>query len=461
MKRKTFALTLLFLGMIFLNACGQTKPAEEAVSEPEPTVETRQKLLLPDGRAVDADTKELEIASADNLEETLAVLKELPALKTIRFTDALSPESFAAFCEALPDTEVSAEISAAGTVFGSDSKELDFTGKTPAELQELLAVLPYMKQLEFVELGDALVSPEISHEDIGTLQEACPQADFSYGFELYGQNVNTCDSELNLRYIKVKDEGAAVFEAMKYMPGLEVLDMDSCGVKDENMAKIRGAYPSVKVVWRIWFGNSYSVRTDVERILASKPEIGGCLIDGSTDALQYCTEVRYLDLGHNPDLHTIEFVRYMPKLEVAILAMDNWSDCSPLANCTELEYLEIQTTQVSDISALSGLTKLKHLNICYLFDLTDISPLYGLSQLERLWIGCLTPIPDEQVEKMQEIAPNCVINTSTLDPTEEEWRYSRKGGLVPRYELLREQFGGYSLDAFAFFWKDPLYREVY
>ena len=159
-------------------------------------------------------------------------------------------------------------------------------------------------------------------------------------------------------------------------------------------------------------------------------------------------------------LETIEFVRYMPKLEVAILAMDYWSDCSPLAECPELEYLEIQTTKVSDISALSGLTKLKHLNICYLFDLTDISPLYGLTQLERLWIGCLTPIPDEQVEKMQELAPDCVINTRTLDPTDDEWRYSRKGGLVPRYELLREQFGGYVNSAFSFPWNDPLYKEA-
>lgn len=458
---KRAILSLLSFSLIFLCACGQTETVEEIVSTPEPSIEVKQELILPDGRSISPDTKELEIASAEDMAETIAVLSELDELKSLSFQDALSAEDFAAFCKALPDTEINAQITAAGISFGSDAEELDLKGKSPAELQELLYALPYMKALKFADLGDAQLSPQLSLSDLGPLQQACPQADFSFDFELYGHSFNSCSSEINLRYVKVKDEGAAVFEAMKYMPRLELLDMDSCGVKDENMAKIRDAYPDVKVVWRIWFANSYSVRTDVERILASKPEIAGCLIDGSYDSLKYCTEVRLLDMGHNPDLHSIDFVRYMPKLEVAILAMDYWSDCSPLANCTELEYLEIQTTHVNDISALSGLTKLKHLNICYLYELTDISPLYGLSQLERLWIGNITPIPDEQIEKMQELAPNCVINTRTLDPTGGGWRLDSDAKLVPRYALLREQFGGYHLDAFSFFWNDPLYREVY
>ena len=48
------------------------------------------------------------------------------------------------------------------------------------------------------------------------------------------------------------------------------------------------------------------------------------------------------------DRDDISFVAYMPKLEVAILAMDNWSDATPLASCTELEYLEMQTTLCTD-----------------------------------------------------------------------------------------------------------------
>ena len=88
-----------------------------------------------------------------------------------------------------------------------------------------------------------------------------------------------------------------------------------------------------------------------------------------------------------------------------MLAMGGFSDLSPLADCPKLEYLEIQTGAVSDLRPLSGLKNLRHLNICYNFALTDITPLYGLTELERLWIGCVDPVPREQIEEMQRRAP--------------------------------------------------------
>ena len=58
-----------------------------------------------------------------------------------------------------------------------------------------------------------------------------------------------------------------------------IRDRDYCGVSNEAMAQIRDENPNVEVVWRIWFGENYSVRTDVERILASKPTVGGMIYD--------------------------------------------------------------------------------------------------------------------------------------------------------------------------------------
>ncbi len=438
--------------------CGCGSEAAEPPASPVPAEPT---ITLPNGSALSMDTESLTLSASrsEDYPEIATVLSQLPELKSVCFEETLSADEFALFCRENPSVQFEASIDLAGVHFKSSDTRLELHGLDPATIESLAAILPGMRALESIDLGDEDTSPQLSLVDIGILQQCRSDVVFEYAFSLYGQTVRTTDTVLDLNHIEVEDEGAAVFEAMKYMPALELLDMDSCGVSNEAMAEIRDAYPGTKVVWRIWFADNYTVRTDVEMILASNPGVGGIMSIENTEPLKYCTQVRYLDLGHNPDLHTIEFVRYMPKLEVAILAMDNWSDCSPLAQCTELEYLEIQTTKVNDISALSGLTKLRHLNICYLFDLTDISPLYGLTQLERLWIGCLTPIPDEQVAKMQELAPDCVINTRTLDPTDDEWRYSRNGGLVPRYELLREQFGGYSNYAFAFPWNDPLYKQ--
>ena len=90
--------------------------------------------------------------------------------------------------------------------------------------------------------------------------------------------------------------------------------------------------------------------------------------------------------------------------------------------------------------------------------MADISPLYGLTELERLWLNWQNQIPAEQIEKMQECAPNCEINTegsnrwTIIDLNEISWVYT----LHPRYKLLREQFGYDTLD-YSFSWLDPKY----
>ncbi len=424
-----------------------------------PDVDVYYRLTLPDGQSADtrSETLTLDASRPELFPETARLLPLLPALQHVQFEGTLSAADLALFCEAAPQLTLDARLSLGSRSFSSSDRTLQLHSLTAEELALLPAILPGLSQLEELDLGDHSLNPEVDLETVCALQHIREDLRIHYRFELYGKAFSTADTVLDLNHTPVEDEGTAVREILPFLPRVELLDMDSCGVSNEAMAQIRDDFPAIKVVWRIWFAEKYSVRTDVERILASKPQVAGIMTEESVEALQYCTEVRYLDIGHNPDLHSIDFVRYMPKLEVAILAMDLWSDASALAFCPELEYLEIQTTYVSDISPLAGLSKLKHLNICYLHELTDLSPLYGLTQLERLWIGCLTPIPDEQVAKMQELAPNCVINTTTLDPTDQEWRYARTGGLVPRYEKLREQFGGYHNSAFAFFWNDPLY----
>ena len=178
-------------------------------------------------------------------------------------------------------------------------------------------------------------------------------------------------------------------------------------------------------------------------------------------ALQYCTKVKYLDLGHNNHLNTIEFCRYMPDLEVLIVACTLVEDFSPLASCPKLEYLEALNSALHDLTPLSGLENLRHLNIGYNFAVTDLTPLYSLSGLERLWIGCYDPIPPEQIAEFRRLNPNCTVNDTAEDPSGEGWRFGDYNGpdsaeYVPRYALLREQFGYEEWD-FSFQWNDPLY----
>ncbi len=446
--------------------------------EAHPSVDCRYTVEFPGGVIAQWDQEALELPGLDSAQaaEAAGLLAYLPELKSIDLGSgeagaSLTGADLVLLREAAPEADLSFSFSLAGQTVSLAAEELDLSAMSHEETAAAADYLSCMSKLRTVNLGGEGVN-SLSWEDIGTLQAACPNTDFSYSFSLFGRSLNTLDESLDFNHITMDDGGAAVRSILPYMQNCVYLDMDFCGVSNEDMAAIRDDFPNIKVVWRIWFGDHYSVRTDVIKILASKPSKGGIVYDEDTAVLKYCTDVKYLDLGHNEVITDLSFVNYMPNLEVLVIAMNPIGDLSPLANCPHLEYLELNSTTISDLSPLSGLTELRHLNICNCENVTDISPLYGLTEMERLWIGCITPVPAEQVAEMQAAAPNCEINTEVYDPTAGHWRiagytelsllhYAETGWLQevlhPRYELLREQFG-YDTEDYSFTWLDPLYE---
>ncbi len=318
---------------------------------------------------------------------------------------------------------------------------LDLSQATPEEVDRVISVLPALGALRTVELGSAAAeSPVISWEQIRQLHEGAPQAELHYSFTVRGYPFSLSDQVLNLNHLSFDDEGALVSQIAACMPNLRVLDMDCCGVSNESMAVIRDRFPNVNVVWRVWIGNDYSTRTDETRLVISNPDRGGNLnTPESIAGLFYCTKVKYLDLGHNYLMTDISFVRNMPDLEALIIAMTAIKDISPLADCKKLNYLEYQTSAACDLSPLAELPVLKDLNICYNFALRDIRPIYGLD-LDRLFIGYLSPVPPEQIEEYRQLHPNCIVNDFTEDPTARGWRILDEyypPVYAPRYEQLR------------------------
>ena len=331
-----------------------------------------------------------------------------------------------------------------GQAVSESLTSLDLSQAAPSEVDRLISVLPALPNLHSIDIGTVNAeTPAIPWDQILALKQGIPGLAVN-GTVTFGgwYTVSLSDTLLNLNHIPFTDEGDAAWKVAQLMPNLQTLDMDSCGVSNASMGKIRDSLPNVNVVWRVWFGTGYSVRTDVDRILASNPDRGGELTPDKTDGLYYCTKTKYLDLGHNTLLRDISFCRNMPELEVLIISMTGVSDLSPLASCPNLNYLEFATSGAGDLSPLSGLTKLKDVNLCYSFALCDIRPLYNLD-LDRLWIGCLDPVPREQIEEYARLHPNCTINTTTENPTEEEWRtlddyYPPQA--APRYAQLYEEF---------------------
>ena len=412
-----------------------------------PEVEVRYAVILPDGSRVESTAEEVDLSALSDadLPASLPLLRYLPELKTVDLGSGennLTPEQLQAFQAEYPDLYFLYRVQTALGTYDLDITELDLSEAESAG--DLLPWLPCMRRLQHVELGSGDgENSRIPWSEIFAMEQAAPQAEFDYAFTLYKKEFTLQSEQMDINHIDLEDQGALVKEITACMPRLSYLDMDFCGVDDEHMAAIRDALPNTTVVWRIWFGARYTARTDVERILASNPDRGGNLTKENTQSLKYCTKVKYLDLGHNLDLEDISFVSYMPDLEVAVLAMNQWTDARPLLNCPKLEYLEMQTGACSDLRPIGQLKNLKHLNICYCLALRDISPIYDLD-LERLWVGSISPIPAEQVEEYHRRHPQCEINTTTVDPTEEGWR--RIGWdiygpvLAPRYIQLRETF---------------------
>ena len=197
-----------------------------------------------------------------------------------------------------------------GSVYHGYEVKISLPKLEGKDVERTIELLGEMPNVHTVDLGARKAGRLLALSSIEKLQAACPDVNFIFRFSLWGKEVSTADKELDLKYIPMDDEGAAVIRALRVMPKCTYLDMDTCGVSSEAMGKIREQFPDVEVVWRIWFGKEFSVRTDCERIIATNH-----LNDANSKDLKYCTKVRLLDVGHNPNLTDISFLTDMTELE--------------------------------------------------------------------------------------------------------------------------------------------------
>ena len=378
-----------------------------------------------------------------------------------------------------------------GSIHRADETRLNLSALTHADAAETAVLLKEMPELVTVDLGSdglwsgseeggtytvpadipesdrtALSAPaaaerDLTWEDIRLLQEAAPGAAVCFRFSLFGKSFTTLDEEMNFHHVTMEDEGAAVREVLPCMTHCRVLDMDFSGVSSESMAQIRDDYPEMEVIWRIWFGNDCSVRTDTERILASN--LNHVLTDDNTQDLKYCTKLRLLDIGHNSYLTDFGFLEHMPDLEVAILGVTGMKDLHWLAQCTKLEYLELNTlygAQDADLAPLENLTALQHLNLCRLGHVKHWEVLRNMTGLRRLYFGRYTWLPDGAREELEELFPDTEINWTLETGCDGPWRFDETGpgGYAERYALLREQFEYSNYTNVSSSWyNDPLY----
>ena len=387
------------------------------------------------GTPVYPDAESAAIAAQTDPETLIARCGYLPNLTMLDISaGTYDLTAIRTLTDALPDVSLTFQIVYQGKTYGSETAELDLSGRTGAEVASMTELLSVLPNLSYVNLtnpdrADGAVACDITLDQLAAVQAACPGVGFDYLFTLFDKQLSTADTTMDLKDINIgKARVGEVRAWLPYMTVCQMVDMDGCNIPNEAMAQLRDDFPNTKVVWRVRFSR-YTCRTDAVALRASTANPR--MTSSEMQVLKYCTDMEMLDLGHNFQ-KDLSFVSYMPNLRVAILAMGYVSDLTPLSSCTHLEYLELFTNFIVDISPLAELHELEHLNLAY-NRITDISPLYGMTQLKRLWIA-RNNIPEEQIETLIASLPNTEIDYTSHNPTGGTWRENE------RYDLLREQF---------------------
>ena len=206
------------------------------------------------------------------------------------------------------------------------------------------------------------------------------------------------------------------------------------------MEKLRDDYPNVKIVWRIFFAY-YNCLTDTEVLRCINK-----LDDENVKPLKYCTDVKYMDFGHNVGLKNFEFLNYMPKLEIVIVVDSDIESLEPFTNCPNLQWLEIVNCQkLRDLSPLAKCKNLKGVNIAANPNLRDLTPLYELKNLERLFLGD-KKLSKKQLEEAQAALPNTWITQARRSSEMVSynysygWRLEKDGSRAEWYLFVRKIF---------------------
>lgn len=438
--KKNLLMLLLLLALV-LTACG-------APAEPETQAPTTPEPVDIGGTLLEIDTTELNLAEISyDLSRLVMAARKLDAVSRIDLgmTD-LTGNQVMQLRAAFPEAQIDYTVEILGQILGPDTEELDLSAMTMDQAQEVLERLPLLTELKTINFVSQEGVCVFSLDDIPVLdlfRQALPDVKFQVSFELFGQTVTSEDEQIEYYRVPIGNDGVGTVRAvLPYLTSCQRFLMDGCDVDNEVMAQLREDFPQPKIVWRVWFEGPryeselwlrrYSFLTDTEVIWTI------AVSDENSDVLKYCIDTKYVDFGHDHMITHVDFLGYMPNLEVAILALTNVSDISGLANCPKLEYLEIFTSQVSDLSPLANCKELKHLNIAKLPGVQDLSPLFGLKKLERLRVLNYLYLPFEQLEEFKKHVPTCQVLDRDWDETDGGWRYDANGQ-VPRYKLLREQ----------------------
>ena len=423
LNKKTAGLLLLaaLLGFL-LCACAKPKASSDRdvfQSTPEPTAAptpTPVPMVDVGGAEFPADTRTLDLSDEEYLADVLCEnSRYFTDVKELRLgLVTMEAWELERILEAYPDAEISWEAELFGKACPSGTEELDLSDMTEEQVDEAAKVLELLPHLKVVNLVPETGVTTLKPKTLDRLRAVRPEAEFRCCWELYGQLASWKTRELRYSKAKIGNDGIDVFrEALPYLYSLELLRFYACGINDyDAMVQLNDDFPEVNVVFSVVIAG-YNFMTDT--ILFHCP----LLRDKHVELMKYLPNVIYLDIGHNRYITSVDFIKYLPKLQIVILSITKIKDISVLANCPDLEYVELLNTYIEDLSPLAELKKVEYLNIGDMPFVRDISPVYGMKSLKmvRICMRTYDHVHPDQVQKLKEALPDCFVSDGPGDPT--------------------------------------------
>ncbi len=329
------------------------------------------------GQEFDCDIRELVLKNVDG-SELLENLQYLPQVERVYLLEQLPPwELMDQILTAYPNIDFDWEIVAFGSVFGRELRELIVKANFIRNAAELEAVLPYVPELEFVNLLDCSLDPE----ELVDLALRWPEIDFLFDLPIGHVNLRTDAAEIDIsNHVFETTEQAERYVNCFY--NLQKVIMCECGLPNEDMDALNRKYEDIRFVWSVQLG-SHMFRTD--SLFYAPNSFGDKCNDANIYNLRYCTDMVCVDIGHMKYVTNCEWAAFMPNLKYLILAQTAIRDLTPLSELKNLVFLELFQSRVKDYSPLLSVTSLEDLNLSYTYG--DPEPIAKMTWLKRLWWG--------------------------------------------------------------------------
>lgn len=327
-----------------------------------------------DGKTYNQDTE--SVVMPELTSQKVALLENLPKLSYVDASGNKNTDYMLAVNRNHPQWNMTFDIVVQGLRMPGDLNSTALENCTSEELQLMLGALGKLESLN-------LIHPQASGLELQAAKAEHPNVDLKWTVSINGVDYDNEAEEVTVENVSM----SSVEEAMRvadYFPDLKRFVLIDTGLENEALAAYRDEVrEQYKVVWKLYMGSKCTAMSDDTWFFPTQQR-DYYFQNESTYNMRYLEDCIAVDVGDQPNVKNVEWAAFMPHLQYLILAHTNVKDVSPLANCKELKFLELDLDSIAvDLEPLKQCTALEDLNL----GLTSgkAEPIAEMTWLKNLW----------------------------------------------------------------------------